>query len=453
MTVEGRALDILLVDDEEVIHETLGEYLTDMGHHVDSFHDGQQGVEASAKKDYDVAIVDVRMPRMDGLEMLSILRDSKPALSVVVITGHADMELAIQALRLGAADFLPKPVKLLDLDAVLARVARLRELDRERAHLRDVVTGLQRSQDVERRLVGVSPATAAVREQIHQIVAGGADSVLITGETGTGKEVVAREIHTTGAGEERPFIAVSCPSLPETLVESELFGHVRGAFTGALRDRAGAFELANGGTLFLDEVGDLSPAAQAKLLRALETRTVRRVGGAKEIDVEVRVLAATNAGLDADSGFRQDLLFRLNLFTIELPPLRERRDDILPLAEHFLREFGRRRNISLSGFTPASQQALQAYSFPGNARELRNTVERAAILCNGQQIDMTHLSLPTTPAPTAEVEPPSATPEDGERQRIVQALEEARWNRRSAARILDMPYSTLRYKIQRLGIS
>jgi DNA-binding NtrC family response regulator len=285
-------------------------------------------------------------------------------------------------------------------------------------------------------------------------VEAGCETVLICGETGTGKEVVAREIHFQASSDESPFIAVSCPALPDTLVESELFGHARGAFTGAVSNRIGYFEMADGGTLFLDEVADLSPAAQAVLLRAIETRAFRPVGGQKEVRVNVRVIAATNAPLEERveaGGFRRDLFYRLNAYTIRLLPLRERREDILPLAGHFLSVYARARGLRFEGFSPEAKDLLLEYDFPGNARELRNLVERAAILRRSGQIMPEHLNLPGAPgdAPAS----PSALPAEGqERAFLVRALEAARWNRRQAAKDLGIPYSTLRYKMQKLGI-
>lgn len=449
MTTE-EGIEILLVDDEQIIHDTLGAYLRQLGHRVDGAFDGREGVESALAGDYGLVLLDVRMPAVDGLEVLVRLREQRPELAVVLMTGHGDMEMAVRALRLGAADFLPKPVRLLDLDAAVARARYLRELNRDRTHLREVVRGLQQADEKQRRMIGDSEAMMQVRQHVRQAVEGGADSILITGETGTGKEVVAREIHETAAGDELPFIAVSCPSLPESLVESELFGHVKGSFTGATRDRAGAFELADGGTLFLDEIGDLSAAAQASLLRVLETRSLRRVGGTKEIDVEVRVIAATNGNLTTDGGLRQDLLYRLNLFPIHLTPLRERRADIEPLATHFQADYARRRRLPCKGFTDRARAALQDYDFPGNVRELRNVVERAAIVARGVQIDVEHLALQHIGLTAESAAGPGTT---GEEARVVAALEAARWNRRDAARRLGMAYSTLRYKINKYGIS
>jgi len=264
---------------------------------------------------------------------------------------------------------------------------------------------------------------------------------------------VAREIHFLAGPDESPFIAMSCPAIPDTLVESELFGHRKGAFTGATEDKAGYFELANDGTLFLDEIGDLSPAAQAKLLRVLETRTLRRVGGIQEIQVALRLIAATNVPLEelVKAGrFRQDLLYRLNVFTIQLLPLRERREDILPLAEHFLSLPTVRRELPVTGFSPAAQERLLSYNYPGNARELRNLVERAAILCRSGEIQPEHLGLSETG--TIKTETPSRLKPNTERDQILSALEQAKWNRREAARSLGMPYSTLRYKMKSLNI-
>lgn len=452
-----RSLQVLLVDDEEIIHQTVGGYLRESGHRVDEARDSAGALKAIEAGDYDLALVDVRMPGLDGLSLMARIQEVRPEMAVVIITGYGSMEMAIQALRLGAADFLTKPVKLLELDAVLEKAVRFRELRRDRRRLLETIRGIQAFGGLSPRnwgLVEESPATRGVREQVRQAVEAGCETILICGETGTGKEVVAREIHFQAGPEERPFIVVNCPALPDTLVESELFGHVRGAFTGAVGNRAGYFEMADGGTLLLDEVADLSPAAQAALLRAIETRAFRPVGGQREVRVNVRVIAATNAPLEerVEAGrFRRDLFYRLNVYTIRLLPLRERREDILPLAEHFLSVYARARGLRFEGFSPEAKALLLSYDFPGNARELRNLVERAAILRRSGQIMPEHLNLPGAPgdAPAS----PAALPAEGqERAFIVRALEAARWNRRQAARDLGIPYSTLRYKMQKLGI-
>ncbi|MGA1790503.1 MAG: sigma-54-dependent transcriptional regulator [bacterium] len=455
--VDERTLRILLVDDEEIVHQTLSPYLMDSGHEVDNARDGNKALKLIEAKDYDLALIDVRMPGMDGLFILSRISEMRPELSSVIITGHGNMEMVIQALRLGAADFLTKPIKLLELDAVLEKSTRIRCLRQGQRHLRETIRGIQTSEDIRlrnRRLVGVSKAMAEVRRQIQMAVESKCETILISGETGTGKEIVAREIHFMGGEDERPFIAASCPAIPDTLVESELFGHVKGAFTGATLDKTGYFELADGGTLFLDEIADLSPPAQAKLLRVLETRKLRRVGGSNEIDVHIRIIAATNADLDwlvETRKFRKDLFYRLNVFNIKLLPLRERRLDIIPLAEHFLATYLVGRGLQVEGFSEDAKNLLLNYDFPGNARELRNMVERAAILCHSGRIEGRHLNLPK-PSQSQSYHT-GLSDEAQEKERILGALQEAKWNRRQASKILNIPYSSLRYKLKKLGIS
>ncbi|MBN2374156.1 sigma-54-dependent Fis family transcriptional regulator [bacterium] len=449
-------LNILLIDDEEVVHQALSPYLRDSGHDVDNARDGINALKLIEANDYDLALIDIRMPGMDGLSVLSRIGEMRPELSSIIITSHGNMEMVIQALRLGAADFLTKPIRLLELDAVLEKSKRIRQLRQRQRHLLETIRGIQTSEDIRlrnRSLIGDSKAMCEVRKQIQLAVEARCETVLILGETGTGKEVVAREIHFMGGDDERPFIPVNCPALPDSLVESELFGHMKGAFTGATLDRAGYFELADGGTLFLDEIADLSQSAQSKILRVLETRRLRRVGGTKEKEVNIQIIAATNAPLQRlieSQRFRKDLFYRLNLFTIKLLPLRERPSDIMPLAEHFLSAYLAGRRLSIEGFSQEARDKLMNYAFPGNARELRNLVERAAILCRTGMIEPRHISiqdfiedLPSCPRPSDD---------DQERKKILAALEEAKWNRRKAAEALGMPYSTFRFKLSKLGI-
>ena len=450
-------LHILIVDDEPVVHDALGDYLTKLGHHVDGAGDAAQALEQIERRAPDLALVDVRMPGMDGLALLGRIWEVSPEIECVIITGHADLDAAVEALRAGAADFLRKPIRLQELDGVLERAARLRELLHERRRLRSSIARLQARERVDettREFRGTSAAAHRVREQISLAVEGGCDTILVTGETGAGKEVVARQIHFSSGPADSPFIAVSCPALPDSLVEGELFGHEKGAFTGAVEDRLGCFELADGGTLFLDEVGDLSAAAQAALLRVLETRSFRRVGGSREVRVHVRVVAASNAPLDllvAAGRLRGDLLHRLRVFVIHVPPLRERPEDIIPLAEHFLALLREARGYQCRGLSSAAENALLGYSFPGNGRELRNIIERAAILCRCGEIDLQHLHLDLSPVPL----PAPASEEqyrETERARLLRVLEQSGWNRRQAARELGIPPSTLRYRLKRLGL-
>jgi DNA-binding NtrC family response regulator len=452
-------MNILLADDEEIVHQTLAPFLRDLGHEVDSVHDGNSALEKIDKNDYDLALVDIRMPGADGLSILAKSVEISPEISVVIITGHGSMELAVQALRLGAADFLTKPVKLAELEVVLEKAGRIRELKKAQQHLRETITGIQTFGDQRERgsgmeMIAQSQAMKEVKKQIDMAAEAECDTVLITGETGVGKEVAARELHFMG-GHEKPFIAVSCPAIPDNLVESELFGHMKGSFTGAVADKAGCFELADGGTLFLDEVADLSPAAQAKLLRVLETRAVRRVGGSKEIEVDVRVIAATNTSLEdllKQKKLRQDLYYRLNRFTIYIPPLRERPEDIIPMAQHFLDNYAGARGLSIQGFSQAAEKALVDYDYPGNARELRNLVERAAMLCRKGLVMPEHLNIEVR-SQTGDAAEAVPSKQESERDRILKALHESQWNRRKAAKKLGIPYSTLRYKINNYDIN
>ena len=452
------ALSILVVDDEEIIRRTLGEYLEDCGHDVTHAEDGRRGLELALERRFDVALVDIRMPRMDGLTLMERAQGSCPDTAFVAITGHADLEVAIEALRSDAADFLVKPVKLEQLDLVLERALRLRDLRREGDRLRATIGSIQRAsraRECSWEFLGQGPAARAVRELIEEAAAGCCDTVLITGETGVGKEVVARAIHLALCGESAPFIPVNCPAIPRELVESELFGHMRGAFTGASMDRAGAFELANGGTLLLDEVGELDVGAQASMLRVLETRQFRRVGGTREIEVSLLVVAATNAPLKLalDKGtFRRDLYHRLNLFPIHVPPLRERREDIVLLAEYFCAAFDGNRVQRTTALTSSAADLLVSCDWPGNVRELRNVVERACLRKRvaGERgpLDSRYLSHLSNDVG----DPPRLASEGDERARLAKALEACRWNRRQAARELGMPYSTLRYKIKIHGL-
>ena len=306
-------------------------------------------------------------------------------------------------------------------------------------------------------LVGDSPATQEVRERIRQAVEANVDTILLTGETGTGKEVVAREVHFQGSSEERPFVAVNCSALPESLVESELFGHVKGAFTDATRDKPGYFEMANHGTLFLDEVADLPLHTQAKLLRVVDTRTLMRIGGTQEISFQARLISAFNrdpVSLVKSGQFRSDLYYRLNVFPIHLTPLRERHEDILPLADYFLAAYTARTGHSFDGFSAGAKSVLLDYRYPGNVRELRNIVERTAVLCPPEVslIGVEHLDIQAE----ALEEMPSQSDQsadENEYERVLQALEETRWNRLQASKNLGIPYSTFRYKMKRLGIS
>lgn len=454
----GKSLSILIVDDEEIVLESLRDFLVKLGHEVQVTQSGHAALSMVTDKHFDIALVDIRMPGMDGLTLLKALHERSPELNVIMISAYGTMETVIQALRLGASDFLPKPVNLHDLTAALLKTVRLGGLQAETKKQQNVIGTIQRSQSI---IVGESEATQQLRQQIELAADSGCQSIIITGETGTGKEVAARYFHSKAHKSSAPFIAVNCPGLPETLIESELFGHVKGAFTGAEADRLGAFELAGGGTLFLDEVSDLSPAAQSKLLRALETRSVRRVGDMRERSVQVTIVAATNQDLEqlvANGKFRTDLLFRLNVFNIQILPLRERRDDIIALAEHFLETISPDTKSSCH-ISPQAEELLLSYDYPGNVRELRNIVERAMILSGRKEILPDHLALQTRFSPTRQrttkAEEISGEPsgnsqeEQDEARATLDALRGSRWNRRLAAERLGITYEALRWRIRK----
>lgn len=451
-------IHVLIVDDEAVIRDTLGDYLKDAGYQIDKAENGRVALDKLRENEYDLALVDIQMPQMDGLTFLEKSEGLRSEMAVVIVTAHRDFDTAVQALRMGAADFLNKPVKMEELDAVIEKALRLRRLTIEKTHLSDTIKGLQDLDHLKygsQYLVGVSPAMKSIRNQIQQIVETQCDTVLITGETGTGKEMVAREIHHQREAGKGPFVAVSCPALPDTLVESELFGHVKGAFTGATEARAGFFELADGGTIFLDEISDLSAQAQAVLLRVLETRQIRRIGGSKEKQVNVTVLAATNRPLEEliDEGkFRKDLYYRLNLFAIDIPPLMKRKEDILPLAEHFLHLFLQPRDFNIDGFSEEVQKQMLEYPFPGNARELKNMVERGAMLCRSGSIGTDHIQFMER-FESPEVSSKISMNEDEERVIVLKALEENQWHRGKAAEQLGISYPTLVYRIKKLGLT
>jgi len=360
-----------------------------MGHTVTVCPDGNTAVAAIEKNSYDCAIVDLDMPGPSGIDVIARLKEQTPEAEAVVLTGKSSVESAIAALRHGAFDYLTKPCKLVELESLLRRVAEKRELTRKCRALLHRVERLEGGSN----LVGSSPSMQKVQKLIAK-VAPTASTVLILGETGTGKELVARAVHTQSLRTEMPFVAVNCGALPESLIESELFGHRKGAFTGADEHRTGLFEVASGGTLFLDEIGELPLAMQAKLLRVLESGEVRRVGENTAFEVDVRVICATHRALEemvAEGDFREDLMYRINTFEIQLPPLRDRKNDIPELAAHLLRRFrpGAKKEEEL--LTPEVVEALKSHDWPGNVRELANVVEHATILCDEGPIDVDHL--------------------------------------------------------------
>lgn len=441
-----RRAAILVVDDEPGIRELLSQILADEGFSVTTVASGEEALAAVSREVFDVVMLDIKLPGMDGLEVLRQLKAGGKRLPVVMISGHATVEQAAQAVREGAADFLEKP---LGLERVLVTVNNVLE----RAQLAERLQ--EEEEDVE--LTGVSPVIVELRRQI--LLAAPTDSrVLITGPNGSGKEVVARLLHRHSRRAAGPFVALNCAAIPAELIESELFGHTKGAFTGAVEAKRGKFELADGGTLLLDEVGDMSLLTQAKVLRVLQESRFTRLGGAAEIKVDVRVIAATNKDLEAEIAagrFRQDLYFRLNVIPIRVPSLAERREDIPLLVETFMAKLGKRMGVRPKKVTPEAMEALLAYPWPGNVRELRNLVERLLIMVPGDEV--TPADLPMKLAETEVFWPGRPLPlkqarEAFEREYIARVLRACDQNMSQAARVLGLERSHLYRKVKALGI-
>lgn len=457
----NRKLRILFADDEASLRQLMSLELPRLGHEVSVFEDGAAAVQAVERATFDVAILDIRMPKMTGIEALKAIKETSPDTEVVLLTGHATVDTAVEAMRLGAFDYLTKPCKMTELDVVLDRIFEHRQLMHKAMALESRLKAAEGGTD----LVGESKPMARVNDIINK-VAPTDSTVLILGETGTGKEVVARTLHERSGRRTMPFIPVNCGALPEHLVESELFGHRKGAFTGADQNRKGLFEVADGGTLFLDEVGELPKAMQAKLLRFLESREVRRVGENEPFKVDVRVLCATNRDLRqmvAEDTFREDLYFRVNTFEIHLPPLRERRGDIPALAEHLLRRAMKGKPIDCQ-ITPEAIAILETHSWPGNIREMANVMEYALILSGGSAIAPEHLpSHLSNEADSSTLAPGGFRPtsadgaivslHDVEMQYILHALDQNEGNKPETARQLGISLKTLYNKLNAMGDS
>ena len=445
----------LLLDDDVDLLRFLQAELSDRGYDVTLAKSGDCAL-AKAKTDgpFDVALLDVRMPGPSGLDVCRALSSACPDLPVVLMTGFGDMEAAISALRAGAHDFLTKPFETEALDVVLRRAAEQSAKQREVERLRDFVSDGEGFAGI----LGDSPEIRRLSD-IVQRISGSDASVLVTGESGSGKELVARAIHSLSRRSRGPFVAINCAAMPDHLLESELFGHERGAFTGARAARVGLLRRAHGGTLFLDEIGDMSLSLQPKLLRALQEKLIRPVGSDHEVSFDVRVLAATHRNLQhavRKGEFRADLFFRLNVISISVPPLRERGDDILLLAHRFLQEFAKRDGKPLDGFAPGVASQLLRYDWPGNVRELRNTIEGAVTMARGQKVTLDDLpglflqhpgSTETVIASTGELLPLSEV----ERRHVLAILDAVGGNKSEAARILGVDRKTLQARLQRYG--
>jgi two-component system, NtrC family, nitrogen regulation response regulator NtrX len=446
---------LLVVDDEKGIREALAQVFEYEGHEVATAEDGPDGIDKAAALKPDVIFLDVKMPGLDGLDVLARLKDDDPAALVIMISGHGTIDTAIDATRKGAYDFLEKP---LDTDRLLVTLRRALELK----GLTESMADLKSQVESRYEIVGASYHVRQVLERVEKVAPTEA-RVLITGENGTGKELVARAIHRLSGRADQEFVDVNCAAIPSELIESALFGHMKGSFTGAVADRAGKFEQADGGTLFLDEVGDMSLDAQAKVLRALETGVVTRVGGTKPIEVDVRVIAATNKDLAReieDGRFREDLYYRLNVVPVHVPPLRERRDDVPMLIRHFTEVMATREGVTPRRFDDEAVARMVDLPWPGNIRELRNTVERLMILSSGDSVRAEDVDALASGDSTESgmggellaAETFSDFKDRAERAFILQRLRENDWNVAETARKIDMPRSNLYKKIEKYGL-
>ena len=439
-------IGILVVDDELIVRESLSKWFREDGYRVDAAENAAAALRKLQAAQWNLMLVDIKMPGMDGIELLQRVRQTNKEVVVIVITAFATVDTAGRALKEGAYDYITKPIDPDYLDHMVDKALQQQQLLRENQKLKDTVSELAGGGDI----VGESPEMKKVMELVHT-VAPTDTTVMIRGESGTGKELVARAIHAGSPRKYFPIVTVNCGAMTETLLESELFGHERGAFTGAQYRRKGKVELADGGTLFLDEVGNIDTKTQMDLLRVIETKQFTRVGGTEIVHSDFRVVCATNRDLECavrEGTFREDLYYRLNVFTIDLPPLRGRRGDIAKLAHYFLEKFSAQMNKRVVGFSPEAMQALRAHDWPGTVRELENAVERAMVVVQGDLIERSHLPL----HPVVAGQRDGKRLEDIEQRHIEQVLRENGWNVSRSAAVLDIDRVTLYHKIEKFGL-
>ena len=429
---------LLIVDDDESHRQMLKAVLYEEGCRITEAAGGKEGVALSEKNSFDLVLMDIRMQEMSGIDALKIIKAKRPELPILLMTAYGTVKSAVEALKLGAIDYLTKPLDIQELKiAVKNAVKNVKTEEVSDKDFPEIIGRSKKIKEILETVLRISPTDA---------------TVLISGESGTGKELIANSIHQKSKRHDGPFIKVNCAALTETLLESELFGHEKGAFTGAISKKEGRFELADKGTIFLDEIGDMSPATQAKVLRVLQEREFERVGGTKTLKVDVRVIAATNKELDKEvkaGRFRDDLYYRLNVVTIHMPSLRERNVDIIPLSDHFLRYYKEKNNKAIKGLHPEALSLMQSYNWPGNVRELENAIERAVIMSRGEYIAPSDLPIAIQSTEKAEA---GASIKDVERILILKTLNETNGNRTKASEILGITRRTLLNKIKEYKI-
>src|SRR5215471_7356910 len=470
---------ILIVDDERLVRWSLRQKCEEWGYHVVEAEAGEPGLKVAQHESPDLVLLDVRMPDMSGLEVLDQLKKNGDARAVIMITADPQLDDVKAALKLGAYDFVGKP---LDFDELRIAIKNALEASRLRSEVQTLRGEIKRRAGYH-EIVGNSPKMTELLGFVHKVAASEATTILVQGESGTGKDLIAKAIHYQSRRQEKPFVAINCSAIPETLMEAELFGHERGAFTDAKTMKKGLFEMADGGTLFLDEIGELSPLLQAKLLRVLEDQVIRRVGGVRDMQVDVRVIAASNRDLERavrESQFRQDLYYRLAIISIFLPPLRERKEDILPLVEFFISRYNRKFRKNVTGITDETRKLMLKYDWPGNVRELKNAVERAMILEDENDLKPDYLpfavaqqhsaltafeisaghngsaagkQLPDGRSlPRLEIPEGGTSLEEVERELVEIAMTQANGNQTHAAKLLDISRDALRYKLKKFGL-
>jgi two-component system, NtrC family, response regulator AtoC len=440
---------ILVVDDEALVRWSLKQRLVRDGHTISEAGTAGEALERSA--DVDLVLLDFRLPDGDGLSVLRKVKERQPDTLVILMTAYSTIENAVEAIKLGAFHYINKPF---NVDEVALLVDKALETGRLRREVQAFRSSTTREFSFE-RIVGASPSMVAVKELMKRVALSPASTVLLTGETGTGKDLAAKAIHYNSDRAARPFVNITCSALPEQLLESELFGHERGAFTDARQQKRGLLETADGGTVFLDEIGEMTPALQAKLLRFLEERTFKRVGGLQDIKVDVRVIAATHRDLEQavkEGKFREDLFYRLQVMPIVLPPLRDRRGDLRTLASYYIDLFNREFKKRVRGLTPEALQALEGYRWPGNVRELRNSIERAMLLIDREWLEPGDFSPRGGTPAQFELPPEGVNLEAVERELVVQALERAGGNQTQAAQLLGLNRDQVRYRIEKFGL-